>query len=73
MVCSLASAFCLVSGLIDTYILKSGLPTQNTFNVTEPAFYKELDSLFQTAGLDDIKTYLHWHVVNSAAPYRNQE
>ena len=53
----------------NTYILKSGLPTQNTFNVTEPAFYKELDSLFQAAGLDDIKTYLRWHVVNSAAPY----
>lgn len=53
----------------NAYILKSGLPSQNTFNVTEPAFYKELNTLFQTASLDDIKTYLRWHVVNSAAPY----
>ena len=51
------------------YVLKSGLPPQNTFNVTEPAFYKELNNLFETASLDDIKTYLRWHVVNSAAPY----
>jgi endothelin-converting enzyme/putative endopeptidase len=53
----------------NAYILKSGLPSQNTFNVTEPTFYKELNTLFQSASLDDIKTYLRWHVVNSAAPY----
>ena len=51
------------------YVQKSGLPQQNSFNVTEPAFYKELGNQLQSASLDDIKTYLRWHAVHSAAPY----
>jgi endothelin-converting enzyme/putative endopeptidase len=51
------------------YIKGVGLPTQNTFNVTQPAFYKELNTELQTANLDDIKTYLRWHTVHAAAPY----
>ena len=50
------------------YIKGTGLPQQNTFNVTEPAFYKELDNQLQSASLDDIKNYLRWHTVHSAAP-----
>jgi putative endopeptidase len=51
------------------YIKESGLPSQNTINVTEPAFYKEFEHQLQAASLDDIKNYLRWHVVHSAAPY----
>jgi len=51
------------------YLKEAGLGGENTFNVTEPAFYKELDNQLQTAGLDDIKSYLRWHTVHSAAPF----
>jgi endothelin-converting enzyme/putative endopeptidase len=51
------------------YIKGIGLPQQNTFNVTQPAFYKELNSELNAANLDDIKTYLRWHAVHAAAPY----
>jgi endothelin-converting enzyme/putative endopeptidase len=51
------------------YVMKSGLGRQNTFNVTEPEFYKELDSQLQSASLDDIKNYLRWHTVHYAAPF----
>jgi len=51
------------------YIEGTGLPQQNTFNVTEPAFYKELDNQLQGASLDDIKNYLRWHTVHAAAPF----
>ncbi|MHB8217114.1 MAG: M13 family metallopeptidase [Candidatus Sulfotelmatobacter sp.] len=51
------------------YLKEAGLAQQNTFNVTEPAFYRELDRQFQTASLDDIKNYLRWHTVHSAAPF----
>jgi len=51
------------------YLKEAGLGQPNTFNVTEPAFYKELDHQFQTASLDDIKNYLRWHTVHSAAPF----
>jgi putative endopeptidase len=51
------------------YIKETGLPQQNTFNVTEPAFYKELDRQLQSASLDDIRNYLRWHTVHAAAPF----
>jgi endothelin-converting enzyme/putative endopeptidase len=51
------------------YLRGIGLGQQNAFNVTQPAFYKELDKQLQSASLDDIKNYLRWHTVHSAAPY----
>jgi putative endopeptidase len=50
------------------YVKQSGLGQQNTFNVTEPDFYKELDKQLESASLDDIKSYLRWHTVHAAAP-----
>jgi len=52
-----------------TYIKNIGLPAQGTFNVTQPAFYKELETQLKTDNLADIKTYLRWHTIHSAAPY----
>jgi len=46
-----------------------GLPAPATLNVTEPDFYKEVERLLKTHGIQDWKTYLRWHVVHSAAPY----
>jgi putative endopeptidase len=51
------------------YLKQSGLGEQSAFNVTEPAFYKALESLLKDASLDDIKIYLRWHTAHSAAPY----
>jgi endothelin-converting enzyme/putative endopeptidase len=51
------------------YIREIGLPQQNTFNVTEPAFYKEFDDQLEHASLDDIKSYLRWHTAHSAARF----
>jgi endothelin-converting enzyme/putative endopeptidase len=53
----------------DVYIRAMGLPQQNTFNVTEPAFYKELEHQLRENSLDDIKSYLRWHAVHAAAPF----
>jgi putative endopeptidase len=55
------------------YIKDIGLSAQNTFNVTEPAFYAELDKQLKTLNLDDIKTYLRWHTAKAAAPYLSDE
>jgi putative endopeptidase len=51
------------------YIKEVGLPAQNTFNVTEPAFYKEFNRQFQSLPLADIKIYLRWHVSHADAPF----
>jgi endothelin-converting enzyme/putative endopeptidase len=53
----------------DTYLKSVGVPDVNTFNVTQPAFYKELNQQLQSNSLDDIKTYLRWHIASANAPY----
>ncbi|HET9698897.1 MAG TPA: M13 family metallopeptidase [Terriglobales bacterium] len=55
-----------------TYVKTIGLPAQTTFNVTEPAFYAEIENQLKTRSLDDIKTYLRWHTVHAAAPFLSE-
>jgi putative endopeptidase len=53
----------------DGYLAAQGLSSVQTFNVTEPRFYQELDRLIVTESLDDWKTYLRWHLTHAWAPY----
>jgi putative endopeptidase len=55
------------------YVREAGLPPQNTFNVTQPAFYAEFDKQLKTLNLEDIKAYLRWHVAHAAAPYLSDD
>src|SRR6266404_1380941 len=53
----------------DTYLKEGGLENVNTFNVTEPKFFEEVEKQLQSNSLDAIKTYLRWHMVSANAPY----
>ena len=53
----------------DVYLKTVGLSRLNTFNVTEPEFFKELERQWQALGLADIKTYLRWHAAHASAPF----
>ena len=53
----------------DSYLKTAGLAKLNSFNVTEPEFFKAVEILWQVSSLDDIKTYLRWHLAHVAAPY----
>jgi endothelin-converting enzyme/putative endopeptidase len=53
----------------NTYLKTAGIDQVSTFNVTEPKFYQELDRQIQTNSLDDLKTYLRWHIASANAPY----
>jgi putative endopeptidase len=55
-----------------TYVKGIGLAPQTTFNVTEPAFYKEVENQLKTLSLDDLKTYLRWHTAHAAAPFLSE-
>ena len=57
----------------DKYLNDIGVATVDTMIVTEPEFMKELSRVIQDHPLDELKTYLKWHVVNRAAPYLNHE
>ena len=51
------------------YLRTLGLGAVTTFNVTEPEFYRALDREWTTRSVDDMRTYLRWHVVHAMAPY----
>jgi putative endopeptidase len=52
-----------------TYLKGAGVAGINTFNVTQPKFYQEVERQLQSNSLDDLKTYLRWHVASATAPY----
>jgi endothelin-converting enzyme/putative endopeptidase len=53
----------------ETYLKTAGIGNVNTFNVTEPKFYQELGKQIQSNSLDDLKTYLRWHLTSANAAY----
>ena len=53
----------------NAYLKVAGLAKLDSFNVTEPEFYKALERLWQSSSLDDIKTYLRWHLAHASAAH----
>jgi putative endopeptidase len=53
----------------EPYLKIGGLDGISQINVTEPAFYKELEAQLKSRSLDAWKTYLRWHVVRARARY----
>ncbi len=51
------------------YLSELNIGGISVVNVTEPAFFKELEALLKTRSLDDWKIYLRWHLVHGKAPY----
>jgi putative endopeptidase len=51
------------------YLQTMGMAKLDTFNASQPAFLQEMDRQLKTLSLDDIKTYLRWHLVRANASY----
>ena len=51
------------------YWKASGLPAVGMVNVTEPAFFAEVEKQLNARPLSEWKTYLRWHAVHNRAPY----
>jgi endothelin-converting enzyme/putative endopeptidase len=49
------------------YFRRIGGPAIGAVNVTEPDFFKAFSQLLTTTPLDDVKTYLRWHLVHANA------
>ena len=47
------------------YVSDLGAPAFTALNVASPDFFKALDTELKTVSLDDLKTYLRWHLVHS--------
>ena len=49
-----------------------GAPKIDSLNVSVPDFFAALDKTMAGSGLDVVKAYLKWQVMNAAAPYLSQ-
>jgi endothelin-converting enzyme/putative endopeptidase len=49
------------------YFQEAGAPQMAALNVTEPDFVRAMGRLVASTPLDDLKTYLRWHVVHANA------
>ncbi len=59
---SLTPGFAWIAFFMDT-----GLPPIKTLNVSSPDFMKAMNTLIDSTPLDDLKSYLTWHVLQSEA------
>jgi len=50
------------------YLDELGQGNQATFNVTEPAFFKALGTMWKTNDVASTRTYLRWHVARNLSP-----
>ena len=50
-----------------------GLKEPESLNVTEPAFYKEVEHLIETRPLADWKTYLRFHALSDSASFLSKK
>ena len=49
------------------YVAATGTPMPGRLNVSQPEFMKEVNRIVLTTALDDLKSYLKWHVLHGAA------
>jgi len=61
---SLASNFYL-----DRYFKDVNAPNFTSLNVGNPDFFKQINSVLDSESLDNLKTYVKWHLLNSSAPW----
>lgn len=47
------------------YVSDTGTPAFSSLNVASPDFFKALDAELKSVSLEDLKTYLRWHLVHS--------
>ena len=53
----------------NVYFKRVAAPAFTDINVTEPAFFRQVETLLATRSLADWKTYLRWHATHARAPY----
>jgi len=53
----------------NVYLKTLGIERVQSFNVTQPEFYKALEAQIASRSLEDIKVYLRWHATHAAAAY----
>jgi putative endopeptidase len=54
---------------LNRYFAAAGAPGFSDLNVSNPEFFKQVNGLLDSGSLDNLKTYVSWHLLNDAAPW----
>src|SRR6202158_4797564 len=54
---------------LNRYFTAVGAPDFTQINVTNPDFFKQVNTVLEVEPLDALKAYVSWHVLNTAAPW----
>jgi endothelin-converting enzyme/putative endopeptidase len=57
----------------NAYLSGSGLHDLKELNVTSPDFFKEMETELKSEPIDNWKTYLRWHLIDSKAPFLSSQ
>jgi len=57
---------------LNQYFTEVGAPNFSQMNVVNPDFFKQVNGVIESESVDALKTYVSWHVLNSAAPWLSQ-
>ncbi|HYU32591.1 MAG TPA: M13 family metallopeptidase [Thermoanaerobaculia bacterium] len=53
----------------DDYLRAVGKPGLDDFNVTQPAFFREVEKQIRSNRLEDLQTYFRWQLARDQAPF----
>jgi predicted metalloendopeptidase len=54
---------------LDRYFKDVNAPNFTSLNVGNPDFFKQINSVLDSESLDNLKTYVKWHLLNASAPW----
>ena len=54
---------------LNRYFAAVGTPGFSELNVSNPEFFKQVNSRLDSESLDNLKTYVSWHLLDNAAPW----
>jgi putative endopeptidase len=57
---------------LNRYFAAVGSPSFSSLNVTNPAFFKQVNGVLESESLDALRTYVSWHLLDGAAPWLSQ-
>jgi putative endopeptidase len=57
---------------LSTYFEETGAPQFTELNVSNPDFFKQVNTVLEDEPLQDLKTYVTWHMLNNAAAWLSQ-
>ena len=57
---------------LDRYFAATGTPNFSELNVSNPDFFKQVNGLLDSESLDNLKTYVSWHLLRGSAPWLSQ-